>query len=190
MNRLLVCLCLSIAFFAAGVMLPRAASPGAPAQSVPAGSPLDELGWFVGGTWTAEEEGSDGSALLVKMNCHWAENKNAILFNVRFVSGGKEIPQYEGMFVWHPGKRKLVLWQVNRKGEVAEGELTVEGKEMRQTVRVSHPDGKEHFLKANYERLGNDAFRFKAYFRLSESAEWQDALDLVYKRQPLDAPSK
>ncbi len=67
-----------------------------------------------------------------------------------FVSSGKEIPQYDGMFVWHPGKKTLTLWQVNRKGEVAEGELTVNGEEMDQSVRVSHLDGSAHFLKAHY----------------------------------------
>ncbi len=176
---------LSILLVAGTMVIPFGACAQHPERApVIADSPLDELGWFVGGTWTAEEKSGDGSPLIVRLSCRWADTKTAILFHVSFVAGGKQVPHYDGMFVWHPGKRKLLLWQVNRKGEVAEGELTVEGKEINQVVHVSHPDGKEHFLKAHYERLSNDAFRFKAYFRVSETAEWQDALDIVYKRQP------
>ena len=158
--------------------LVRAQNPGV------AANPLEQIAWFVGGTWTAEEKASDGSTLLVKLNCRWADTRQAILFKVSFVTGGKETPQYDGMYVWHPGKKTLTLWQVNRRGEVAEGELTVNGDEADQVVRVSHPDGTAHFLKAHYQRLNNDAFRFKAFFRRSESDPWQDALDIVYRRQP------
>ena len=93
------------------------------------------------------------------------------------------------MFIWHSAKKKLTLWQVNRKGEVAEGELTINGSEMDQTVRVSHLDGESHFLKAHYRRLNNNAFQFTAFFRLSETAEWKDVLDIVYRRQPPSPPT-
>ena len=64
------------------------------AQSAPvAGSPLDQIAWFVGGTWTAEEKVSDGSALFVKLNCRWADTRNAIVFKVSFETGGSEMPQ-------------------------------------------------------------------------------------------------
>jgi len=161
---------------------------GAPARAqqstAPAANPIEQLGWLVGGTWTAQEQADDGSPLLVRVNCRWSGTRNAILFDVNFLSGSRETAQYDGMYVWHPGKGKFVIWQVNRKGEVAEGELTVNGQELDQTVHVTHLDGSAHFLKAHYTRLDGNAFRFKASFRLSESAEWQDALNLVYKRNP------
>jgi hypothetical protein len=160
------------------------APTGAQQSAPPAANPIEQLGWLAGGTWTTEEPSSSGPPLTVRFHCRWAPTKNALLFDVSFLSAGRETPQYDGMYVWHPGKGKLVLWQVNRKGEVAEGELTVNGKEMDQTAHVSHPDGTAHFLKAHYTRLDDDSFRFKAFFRLSESEPWQDALDLVYKRVP------
>ena len=159
-------------------------SPGRATQQPAAANPLEALGWIVGGSWTTQEENAGGPPLVVHLTSRWAPTKNAILFEVSIVSAGRETPQYDGMYVWHPGKGKLVLWQVNRKGEVAEGELSVNGKEMDQTVRVSHPDGKAHFLKAHYTRLNDDSFRFKASFRLSEADPWQDAVDLVYTRAP------
>jgi hypothetical protein len=181
----------SLLLLLAGMILSGPAVSRVSGQSTaPGASPIDQLSWIVGGTWTTQETASDGSPLLVKMNCRWSNNRKAILYVVSFVSKGKEFPQYDGMFVWHPGKGKLVLWQVNPKGEVAEGELTVNGKEMDQSVHVFHPDGKEHFLKAHYKRLNDDSFRFKAFFRTSESTPWLDALDVVYSRQPLDAPKK
>ncbi len=166
------------------VSMAGGAPAGARQTAPPAANPIEQLAWLVGGTWTTQEEGAGGAPLVVRLNCRWAPTKNAILFDVSFLSAGRETPQYDGMYVWHPGKEKLVLWQVNRKGEVAEGELTANGKEMDQTVHVSHPDGTAHFLKAHYTRLDDNAFRFKASFRLSESDAWQDAVDLVYRRNP------
>jgi hypothetical protein len=148
-------------------------------------SPLRKLGWLVGGTWVAEEKAADGGVVVVRLRCRWADTGNAILFRVGFVSDGMETPQYDGMFVWHPGRNKLTLWQVNRKGEVAEGEVTGSGDAFDQVVRVSHPDGSVHFLKGQYRREKRDAFRFHAFFRTSETAAWRDALDVVYRRQPL-----
>jgi len=173
-----------------GLMLVAAlalpAQPLVRAQQQPVQSPapnlMEPLGWLVGGTWTAQEKNDDGSPLEVRLHCHWAPTRNAILFDVSFLTGGRETAQYDGMYVWHPAKGKFVLWQVNRKGEVAEGELTVNGKEMDQTVHVSHPDGKEHFLRAHYTRLDENSFRFKASFRLAETQPWMDALELVYTR--------
>ena len=161
------------------------AAPSRPQQAAAAPEHhLDQLAWFVGGVWTAEEPSDQGPPLVVHLVCDWSGTRNALLFHVTFLSQGREIPQYDGMFVWHPGKQKFVLWQVNRKGEVAEGELTINGKDMDQTVRVTHLDGSQHFLKSHYTRIDDNSFRFNAQFRLWESAPWQEALDLVYKRQP------
>jgi hypothetical protein len=149
-----------------------------------AANPLHRLGWLVGGTWTAEEKAADGSPLVVKLRCRWGDTGQAILFRVGFIANGAETPQYDGMFVWHPGRSGLTLWQVDRKGQVAEGEVTGAGDELDQVVRVSHPDGSMHFLKAHYRRQGRDAFHFKAFFRPSETAAWRDAVDVVYVRRP------
>lgn len=168
-------------------MLTIAAAGRARAQqaSAPAPNPIQQLAWLVGGTWIAHEEASGGAPPPeVRLNCRWSGTKKAIFYDVSFLSGGRETPQYDGMYVWHPGRGKFVLWQVNRKGEVAEGEVVVSGKEMDQAVRISHPDGSAHFLKAHYTRLDDNTFRFKAFFRLAESDPWQDAIDLVYKRTP------
>jgi hypothetical protein len=173
------------------VLVPRAAVPAtrpvgemAEAASSAGDSPLRKLGWLVGGTWIAEEKTAEGKVLIVKMRCRWADTGHAILFRVGFASDGAETPQYDGMFVWHPGRNKLTLWQVSRKGEVAEGEVTGSGDEFDQVVRVSHPDGSVHFLKGHYRREKRDAFRFRAFFRTSETAAWRDALDIVYRRPP------
>ena len=152
--------------------------------------PLHRLGWLVGGTWTTEEKAADGRPLVVKLRCRWGDTGQAIFYRVGFIANGAEIPQYDGMFVWHPGRSRLTLWQVDRKGQVAEGEVTGAGDELDQVVRVSHPDGSMHFLKAHYRRQGRDAFRFKAMFRPSETAAWRDALDVVYVRQPPDKTSR
>jgi hypothetical protein len=177
--------CLSLALALAAVTVPGAGARAVPSQAAGANqSPIEQLSWLVGGTWTAEEPSSEGPPLRVQLTCRWSSTRNAILFEVSFSSAGRETPQYDGMYLWHPGKRRFVLWQVNRRGEVAEGELTISGKEMDQEVRVVHPDGSLHFLQAHFMRMDDNAFRFQAHFRLAENAPWQDALDIVYRRQP------
>lgn len=161
-----------------------------PAQHAPAAQPepappeaLAPLAWMVGGTWVGEEIGADGSPLRVLMKCRWSDTRNAILFDLAYDSAGKRTPQYDGMYLWHPGRKRLTLWQVNRRGQVAEGELQPSGNTFDQLVRVDHPDGRKHFLKVRFQLLDKDTFHFKGFFRLSEDAAWQDAVEVVYRRQ-------
>lgn len=183
----LVIFLLLMEVMAAGTMLLTAQTPATAPKPAADSRPIDQLSWFVGGTWTTEEKNGNGGTLLVKFTCTWAETKQALLYKVSFEADGKETPQYDGMFVWNPEKKAFNLWQVNRKGEIAEGTMTVNGNEMDQLVRVVHPDGGLHFLKAHYTHINQDQFQFKAWFRLSEAADWQDALDIVYKRPPASA---
>ncbi len=146
-------------------------------------SPLEQIGWVVGGIWTAVEPG-DGKTpgTTVKLTCSWGETRQAILFRASYVTEGKDTPQYDGMYIWHPGKGKIVLWQVSRKGEVAEGEASVKDGGLHQEVRVSRPDGGVHFTRSDMVRLGADSFSFRAWFKPNEAAEWVQVLDLVYRR--------
>jgi ketosteroid isomerase-like protein len=184
MSRAIVCAgwILSAISIGAASASPRTGTGGTPTASVET-NPLEPIGWMVGGTWMAEEKSDSGGPLTVKLVCKWGKTRNTILYNVEFGSGASWAWQYDGMFAWSPEKKKIVMRQVNRKGELAEGELTAGGNEMDQVVRAVHPDGGMHFLKSHYTRIDADSFRFKAYFRATESAEWQDALDVVYRRQ-------
>lgn len=185
MGRLVACACCLALLASQGFPATRPVSEPGELGSSPAESPLKRLGWLVGGTWLAQQTADDGSVLSVKLRCRWADTGNAIVFRAAFASARGETPQYDGMFVWHPGRKRLTLWQVDRKGEVAEGDVMSRNGEFEQIVRVSHPDGSVHFLKGHYRRLKPDEFRFRAFFRTSETAPWRDALALVYKRPPL-----
>ena len=180
MRKLLLAFVLSGAFVPA-IQAQARAAPAAPATSAEGIAPL---AWMVGGTWVGEEPGAGGATLKVLMTARWAETRNAILFDVAFESAGKRTAQYNGMFLWHPGRKNLTLWQINRKGEVAEGEVFPSAEAIDQTVSVDHLDGTRHFLKVRYRLLDRDTFHFKGFFRLREDAPWQDAVEVTYRRQP------
>ena len=180
MRKLLLAFVLSGAFVPA-IHAQVGAAPAVPATSAEGIAPL---AWMVGGTWVGEEPGAGGATLKVLMTARWAETRNAILFDVAFESAGKRTAQYNGMFLWHPGRKKLTLWQINRKGEVAEGEVFPSAGVIDQTVSVDHLDGTRHFLKVRYRLLDKDTFHFKGFFRLREDAPWQDAVEVTYRRQP------
>ena len=155
---------------------PQAAAPDAATR-------LEPLAWLVGGTWTTEEPDAVGGRQRVFVRGRWAPTRSAILFDVSYESAGRTVAQYDGMYLWHPGRRALVLWQVNRKGEVNEGTLSVTpAGDLEQVSRTDHPDGSVHFTKVTYHRIGPDDFRFVALFRASEAQPWQPALDLLYHR--------
>jgi hypothetical protein len=98
--------------------------------------------------------------------------------------GSAPAPQYDGMYLWDPARNSLVLWQVNHKGEVLQATVIAGSGTIDQLSTVAHPDGTFHYLKSHLERTNDSTFHFKAFFRPSESAQWQPAVELDYHRRP------
>ena len=164
-----------------GAALPLSGWSQSPA-SPPAPSPMDALAWMAGGKWTAEEK--DGDRLLrVEMNCRRSENRQAILFEVSYLTAeGRVVPQYQGMYVWHPVKKAFLLWQVNRDGNIAEGEMREEDGKWTQHSLVTESGGGTHELRTVMQRTGEDMLHLKGYFRAKETDSWTDAVDLIFRR--------
>ena len=179
----LSCLALGASFAGlAGAQAPAGATAAPPTPAAAAG--LAPLAWMVG-TWAGEEKGPNNTTLLVVINARWSETRHAIVFDVYFESGGTRTPQYDGMFLWHPANNKITLWQVNRQGQVAEGDMVTAdaGKTFDSMVRVAHVGGGQHFLKTHYKLLDADAFHFKGYFRVKDGEAWKDAVEVTYRRR-------
>ena len=146
----------------------------------PAGDPLAPLGWFVG-TWVADITGADGKPLRVETKFEWAEHGRALKYSIHFKSGDQTIPQYEGMYFWHPAKKQIVMIQVDRNGNVTESVAKLEGGTLTQENQATTADGVTRPQRVSVERDGDNAFRFVALVR--RDGQWVEGLRLTYTRQ-------
>lgn len=159
------------------VSVPAAAKADGP----PAGDPLAALAWFVGGTWVSEIKSPDGRALRVETNFHWAGHGRALKYVVHFHGAERAVPQYEGMYFWHPGKKHVAMVQVDRSGNLTESVITVEGETVTQENQATAADGTTRPQRVTVTRRGEDAFEFKA--SVQREGEWVEAVALTYERR-------
>ena len=159
------------------LLVSRPLPAAAPAEH----SPLAELSWLVGGTWVAEVRSSDGPPMRVEFKCDWSEHGQALKYVIHFKTADETIPQYEGMYFWHPAKKKLAMVQVDRNGNVTESIATTDGGNLTQENEATTADGTTRPQRVTATRNGDDAFTFKAMVKRGD--EWVEGLALVYRRQ-------
>jgi len=159
----------------------------APAETPAADSPLEPLGWLVGGTWVAELAPPKGDPITVRMTVEWAAHKQALKYAIVFKTKDAEIPQYEGTYYWHPATKEVRLLQIDRVGQVTEAVLTIDGDKWTQKNTLTRKDGTKQEQRAELARDGDDAFRFRAL--VPKGDDWVEGLNVVYKRTK-DAPPK
>jgi hypothetical protein len=153
----------------------------APAAAPPEHHPLAELSWLVGGVWVAETHTPDGKPLRVEFKCDWAEHGMALKYVIHFKTGDETVPQYEGMYYWHPAKKRLAMVQVDRYGNVTESTATTDGGNVTQENQATGSDGVTRPQRATVTRNGDDAFDFKAMVKRGD--EWVEGLALTYRRE-------
>ena len=154
------------------------------AQPVPLSHELELLGWLEGGTWIAHQPGPGGGVDIL-MRCRWSETRTVLLMDLTYLNGAVRTPFLTAMYVWHPGRRKVLLWQVTQTGAVNEGEAVVltDG-HVEQELRVTEFDGTAHLTRTQFDRTSPNAFRFMASARPNESVDWKSAVTLEFQRQP------
>src|SRR5687768_12639075 len=152
----------------------RAAEP-------PAGDPLLAMSWLVGGSWVSEIKASEGRAMRVESKFAWAEHGRALKYVIHCTSEGQTVPQYEGVYYWHPGKKHIAMLQTDRGGNVTESVVTVEGATIKQENQATQADGTTRPQRVSVARKGDDAFEFKAL--VQRDGVWVDAVGLTYNRQ-------
>ncbi len=158
--------------------------PTAASEIATQSNPVEEqLGWIVGGKWVAEaKNGPNGTPLRVELVCRWGANHRVIEFATSFVSGGKPVPTYEGIYAWHPIKKKLAFWYADREGNLTDGEATMDGNRLLQEFRVSRVDGTSNEFRSTIERQGPDAYDWSVSGQ--KDGAWVVLVALKYKRQP------
>jgi hypothetical protein len=152
-----------------------------------ADSPLEPLGWLVGGTWVAELKPPKGDPLEARMTVEWTAHKQALKYAIVFKSKDAEFTQYEGTFYWHPGKKEIRSLQINRAGEVTEGATIVADGKLLAKNMLTRTDGTTQEQRTELARDGDDAFKFRAL--IPKGDEWVEGLNISYKRVK-DVPAK
>jgi hypothetical protein len=155
--------------------------PALPAAAPPEHHPLAELSWLVGGVWVAQVQSPDGRPLRVEFKCDWAEHGMALKYAIHFKTGDQTVPQYEGMYYWHPGKKHIAMVQVDRSGNVTESVATTEGGDVTQENEATSSDGTTRPQRVSVTRKGDDAFEFEAMVK--RDGEWADGVSFTYRRE-------
>ena len=168
-------------FFLACLVLVCTVAASARAAEPPAGDPLAALSWLAGGTWVSEIQASDGRPLRVESKFDWAEHGRALKYVIHFRTAERTIPQYEGVYFWHPGKKQIHMLQIDRSGNITESVATVDGDTIKQENQATAADGTTRPQRVSVARKGDDAFEFKAL--VQRDGEWADAVGFTYKRK-------
>jgi hypothetical protein len=154
---------------------------GAEAAAPPEHHPLAELSWLVGGVWVAAANSPDGKPLRVEFKCDWAEHGMALKYVIHFKTGDQTIPQYDGIYYWHPAKKHIAMVQIDRNGNVTESVATTDGGNVTQENEATSSDGTSRPQRVTVTRKGDDTFDFKAMVK--RDGEWVEGLSLTYKRE-------
>ena len=128
-TRLAICVLAVLACFTGP--LSSETQPAAP-------NPIDQLSWLMGGKWTAEgEKGPDGKPFYVEARFRQADNHQGLEFTTWFLTDGKLVPVYSGLYAWHPAKKKFTFLYTDDKGVLTEGEAAWSGNHLEQEFRSS-----------------------------------------------------
>lgn len=160
----------------AGILISLAPTAAQP----PADHPLAAISWLVGGMWVAEIPSSDGRPMRVETRFEWSEHGQSLKYVVHFKSADKTVPQYEGMYYWHPGRKHIAMVQVDRSGNVTESVAKMDGDALTQENQATQTDGTTRPQRVRIVREGDNGFAFKAM--VQREGEWVDAVAFTYKR--------
>ncbi|HJZ90849.1 MAG TPA: hypothetical protein VKE40_08235 [Gemmataceae bacterium] len=159
----------------------------APTPSRAANNPLEPLAWLVGGTWVAELP-AKGDPLSVHLTVQWSAHKQYLKYAIVFKTKDADVPQYEGVYFWHPAAKEIRLLQIDRAGQVTESVLTVADGKFTQKNTLTRKDGTKQEQRTELTRDGDDAFRFRAL--VPKGDDWVEGLNLTYKRATEAPPKK
>jgi len=167
-----------------GVLLCTAAALNSETQPARP-NPVDQLAWMMGGKWTAEgDKGPDGKPFHVEVKFGWADNHQGLQFTTWFLTDGRLVPVYSGIYAWHPAKRKFTFLYTDDKGALTEGEATWNDNHLEQEFQIVGVDGIARKFRSTIVRTGKDDYDWNVQHR-DKSGAWVVIFGLKYKRKPV-----
>jgi len=157
----------------------------AKAEDHPATSnPVDQLAWFIGGTWTADgDKGADGKPFHVETQFQWATNHRALIFTTRFRIDGKLVPVYQGLYAWHPAQKKFNFLYTDNEGAMTQGAASWDGTSLEQEFQIVEPDGTSRNFRSTVKRTSPNEYDWNVRHQNKEGA-WVPMFALTYTRKP------
>ena len=137
-------------------------------------------------TWAADLKGQDGRAMRVECKFDWAGHGKALKYVIHVNTEAGSVPQYEGIYYYHPAKEHIAMLQVDRGGNVTESVVTAEGDALAQENQATTADGTTRPQRVKVTREGPDAFTFKAM--VQRDGQWVEAVAFTYKRERRGEP--
>jgi hypothetical protein len=151
------------------------------AENQPA-SPLDPIGWLVGGHWVAEGTSKDGSPFKVDLVCEWSSNNRTLLkFKASFTVKGKVVPTYEGSYGWNPAERRIEFFYTSDDGDLTKGIARPSGNRLDQEFTIYQANGATSQFKSAIIREGDDAYHWSVDGL--KDGQWREMVKLKYDRK-------
>jgi len=171
-TRLLVCI-LSLTLILTATVPSRSQEPRE--------NPLNQLAWMVGGKWQADAaKGPDGKPFHAEWKCRWGANHRTLNFTVWFLTDGRLVPVYTGLYAWHPAKKKVVFVYTDNKGALTEGEAVMNGDRLEQDFHIIGIDGVSRPFRSTITRHGADRYDWTVLS--SKDGAWTEMFTLKYQR--------
>lgn len=160
------------------------AEPRRLAAQEPIHNMLDGISWQIGGVWTAEgDKGPDGQPYHVETKMSWTSNHRAVKFTTWFFIDGQRVPMYEGLYAWHPAKKKFVFLYTDNKGNLTEGEATPTGGRLEHEFQIVRTDGTAKPYRSTVVRTGPDDYDWNVQ-QQNNHGEWVITFGMKYTRKP------
>jgi hypothetical protein len=142
---------------------------------------LAPVAWLVGGTWVGEAKAPDGSISTVELTYAWADHRKAMKYSIVRRVGNRLVPALDGICAWHPGKKQIVLWEVDNDGNVTESILVPHGTRVSFDEMLYAAAGTTQPVRAEIARQGENDFLFKA--AIPKGGEWVVVFEARYTRK-------
>jgi hypothetical protein len=143
--------------------------------------PTGQLGWLVGGVWTASGPQIAPPMRRIETRYVWSDNHTFIRFTTHFVTDSAEIHRYDGNVFWNKSQGTLGIWYMNAEHEVTEGPVTVNDTGWEMSFRAIDGSGHDAPFHVEVVRRSNDQYHWT--LKENVGGAWKELLALDYVRK-------
>lgn len=156
------------------------------AKSESAANPLAPLAQLVGGQWRGQITLIDGTVIRARHIYEWGLGGKIIKSKTHGAIGdGPEALVYEGLFAWHPEKKKIAFQEVAAYGGTNEGTIEPEGSALH-CFWTQYSSSGATVYKETLLFPDNDRYTSEAHKKTDNGWEKFTA-ESIFRREPLDA---